>query len=131
MVFHRENWNIVPVSSYSVQGASLEIQILQTLYLNISCTFQCFNWTRRKKSINDFLITYHISSYSFHRNYSFWNLEIQRSQYLRPKVTVHKCVETIQGQKLYEEVQYVELFFQMKSIESVRNYIGFYFEILL
>ena len=32
----------------------------------------------------------------------FFNLEIQRSQYIRPKVTVHKGVETIQGQKLYE-----------------------------
>ena len=51
------------------------------------------------------------------------NLEIQRSQYLRPKVTVHKCVETIQGRKLYEEIRYVELFFQMKSIESERNYL--------
>ena len=46
--------------------------------------------------------TYRISSYSFRRNYSFLNLEIQRSQYIRPKVTVHKGVETIQGQKLYE-----------------------------
>ena len=40
---------------------------------------------------------YRISSYSFRGNYSFLNLEIQRSQYLRPKVTVHKCAETIQG----------------------------------
>ena len=28
-------------------------------------------------------------------NYSFLNLEIQRSQYIRPKATVHKCAETI------------------------------------
>ena len=37
---------------------------------------------------------YCISSYSFHGNLSFWNLEIQR-----PKVTVHKCAQTIQGKK--------------------------------
>ena len=43
---------------------------------------------------------YRISSYSFRGNYSFLNLEIQRSQYIRPKVTVHKCAETIQGRKL-------------------------------
>ena len=39
----------------------------------------------------------------------FLNLEIQRSQYIRPKVTVHKGVETIQGQKLYEEIRYVDM----------------------
>ena len=33
---------------------------------------------------------YRISSYSFCGNYSFLNLEIQRSQDIRPKVTVHK-----------------------------------------
>ena len=35
--------------------------------------------------------------HSFRGNYSFLNLEIQRSQYIRPKVTVHKGAETIQG----------------------------------
>ena len=40
---------------------------------------------------------YHISSYSFRGNYSFLNLKIQRSQYIRPKITVHKCAETNQG----------------------------------
>ena len=38
--------------------------------------------------------------YSFRGKNSFLNLEIQRSQYIRPKVTVHKCAETIQGRKL-------------------------------
>ena len=52
---------------------------------------------------------YCISSYSVHGNYSFLNLEIQRSQYIRPKVTVHKGVETIQGWKLYEKIRYVWL----------------------
>ena len=50
---------------------------------------------------------YRISSYSFRVNYSFLNLEIQRSQYIRPKVTVHKGVETIQGRKLYEAIRYL------------------------
>ena len=45
---------------------------------------------------------YRISSYSFCGNYSFLNLEIQGSQYIRPKVTVHKCAETIQGRKLFK-----------------------------
>ena len=49
---------------------------------------------------------YHIYLNSFRRNYSFLNLEIQRSQYIRPKVTVHKAAETIQGRKLYEEIRY-------------------------
>ena len=51
---------------------------------------------------------YRISSYSFHRNYTFLNLEIQRSQKIRPKVTVQKGAETIQGRKLYEEIRYLE-----------------------
>ena len=33
---------------------------------------------------------------------TFLNLEIQRSQYIRPKVTVHKCAEIIQGRKLFK-----------------------------
>ena len=37
----------------------------------------------------------------------FLGLEIQRSQYIRPKVTVYKCAETIQGRKLYEEIRYM------------------------
>ena len=45
--------------------------------------------------------------YSFRGNYSFLNLEIQRSQYIRPKVTIHNCVEIIQGRKLYEEIRYL------------------------
>ena len=51
--------------------------------------------------------TYRISSYSFRWNYSFLNLEIQRSQYLRPKVTVHKCAKTIQGRKLFKGGNYM------------------------
>ena len=34
-----------------------------------------------------YLLGYSISSYSFRGNYSFLNLEIQRSQYKRPEVT--------------------------------------------
>ena len=38
------------------------------------------------------------------------DLEIQKSQYIRPKVTVHKCAEIIQGRKLYEEIRYTAKF---------------------
>ena len=34
-------------------------------------------------------------------------------QYIRPKVTVHKSAETIQGKKLYEEIRYVIPWSQM------------------
>ena len=51
--------------------------------------------------------TYRISSYSFRGNYSFLNLEIQRSHYIRPKVTVHKGAETIQGRKLFKGGNYM------------------------
>ena len=40
-------------------------------------------------------------------NYSFLNLEIQRSHYIRPKVTVHKGAETIQGRKLFKGGNYM------------------------
>ena len=53
---------------------------------------------------------YRISSYSFRGNYSFLNLKIQRSQYIRPKITVHKCAETIQRRKLYEEIRYISTY---------------------
>ena len=43
----------------------------------------------------------------------------------KPKVTVHKCAETIQGRKLYEEIRYLEsdptkllAFIRMASIET-------------
>ena len=46
---------------------------------------------------------------NIHRgNYSFLNLDFKRLQYIRLKVTVHKCAETIQGRKLYEEIQYIQ-----------------------
>ena len=51
--------------------------------------------------------SYRISSYSFRGNYSFLNLEIQRSNYIRPKVTVHKAAETIQGRKLFKGGNYM------------------------
>jgi hypothetical protein len=60
---------------------------------------------------------YCISSYSFRENFSFLNLEIQRSQYISPKVTVYKCAETIQekknirGWKLYEKIRYMFHYF--------------------
>jgi len=44
---------------------------------------------------------------------TFLHLEIQRSQYISPKVIVHKGAETIQGRKLfkggnYEEIRYTD-----------------------
>ena len=53
------------------------------------------------------MIRYRISSYSFRRNYSVLNFEIQRSQYIRPKVIVHKGGETIQGRKLFKGGNYM------------------------
>ena len=63
---------------------------------------------------------YRVSSYSFRGNYSFLDLEIQRSEYIRPKVTLHKCAETIQGRKLYEEIRYDILTKETK--DKVRPY---------
>ena len=52
-------------------------------------------------------MSYPISSYSFRGNYTFLNLEIPRSHYIRPKVTVHKGAETIQGRKLFKGGNYM------------------------
>ena len=60
------------------------------------------------------LSSYHISSYSFRENYSFLNFEIQRSQYIRPKVTVHKGAETIQGRKLFKGGNYMRKYGSQK-----------------
>ena len=49
---------------------------------------------------------YHFSSYSIRGNYFFLHLEIQRSQYISPKVTVHKGAENIQGRKLFKGGNY-------------------------
>ena len=49
---------------------------------------------------------YRISSYSFRGNSSFLNFEIQRLQYIRPKGTIHKGAETIQGRKLFKGGNY-------------------------
>ena len=53
------------------------------------------------------LIDYRISSYSFRGNYSFLNWEIHGSQYIRSKVTVHKCAEIIQVRKLFKGKNYM------------------------
>ena len=59
----------------------------------------------------------YISSYSFRGNYSFLNSEIQRSQYIRPKVTVHKCAKTIQERKLFKGGNYLRKY----GIRKERN----------
>ena len=68
---------------------------------------------------------YRISSYSFRGNYSFLNLEIQRSQYIRPKVTVHKCVETIQGRKLFKGRNYMRKYgnLYIPAIHGIGRYL--------
>ena len=45
--------------------------------------------------------------------------EIQRSQYIRPKVTVHKCAETIQGRKLFKGVNYMRKYGTLKIKDSM------------
>ena len=67
--------------------------------------------TSEGNQLSFFQNDYRIYSYSFRRNYSFFNLKIQRSQYIRPKVTVHKCGEAIQGRKQHEEIQYFSKLF--------------------
>ena len=52
-----------------------------------------FRLSVRKNCSSDPEKLLNISSYSVRGNYSFLNLEIQRSQYIRPKVTVHKYAE--------------------------------------
>jgi hypothetical protein len=42
-----------------------------------------------KEALTNSVCNYRVSSYSFRGNYSFLDLEIQRSQYIRPKVTVY------------------------------------------
>ena len=72
------------------------------------------------------LVNYRISSYSFRGNYSFLDLEIKRSQYIRPRVTVHKCAETIQGRKLFKGGNYVRKYgiwlkFLFITLHQLRN----------
>ena len=66
-----------------------------------------FNFRMIELTNSPIVPNYRISLYSFRRNYSFSDLEIQRSQYIRPKVTVHKCAETIQGRKLFKGGNYM------------------------
>ena len=68
---------------------------------------------------------YRISSYSFRGNYSFCNLEIQRLQYIRPKVTVHKCAETIQRKKLFKGGNYMRKYGKWKTIKIFRFFFMF------
>ena len=74
-----------------------------------------------------FINLYRISSYSFRGNYSFLNLEIQRSHYIRPKVIVHKGEETIQRRKPYEEIRYVnwKCFEKYSYVLALLQFLGF------
>ena len=73
----------------------------------IPCLVIWFPAFSTENNIKEYIqFEYRISSYGFRGNYSFLNLEIQRSQYIRPKVTVHKGAETIQGRKLLKGGNY-------------------------
>ena len=49
----------------------------------------------------------------------FLDLEIQRSQYIGPKVTVHKCAETIQGRKLFKGGNYIRKYGILSVLSSL------------
>ena len=106
----REEESLDNIGQYWVQCETEELKYnaIANIYgvVTIGKTFMISvpNWfvSVRKR----ILCAYRISSYSFRGNYSFLSLEIQRSQYIRPKVTVHKCAETIQGRKLFKGGNY-------------------------
>ena len=47
---------------------------------------------------------------------------VKRAQYIRPKITVHECEETIQGRKLYEEIRYHYLTFQISKLQMSQSF---------
>ena len=55
------------------------------------------------KTKTDFIFPHIVSAETIF----FLNLEIQRSPYIRPKVTLNKCAETIQGRKLFKGENYM------------------------
>ena len=81
----------VTLSIYKSFSEQLQVQNEHNLNVNE-------NLFSDKQLLHSLNYNYRISSYSFHGN---------RSQYIRPKVTLHKYAETIQRRKLYEEVQYI------------------------
>ena len=96
---------------YSIQLKALEtgIILLTNADVKICRTFMCFekkSLIKQQYSWNGFLNRYtvfpHIVSL---KTILFLNLEICT------KVTVHKGAETVQGWKLYEEIQYAANFF--------------------
>ena len=50
------------------------------------------------------------------------NLEIQRSHYIRPKVTVYKCAETIQGRKLFKGGNYMRKYGIPKNLSTLKTF---------
>ena len=74
------------------------------LIIRVNQAWNCQIWV--KCVIDNWLIEESQIPY-FPRNYSFLTWEIQRSQYMRPKVTVHKGAETIQGRKLFKGGNYM------------------------
>ena len=103
---HTNNSTIIKKRSSSEIATVIDWKIVEAQ--NLHCTGFPAHWLTKvcmwsKKKF----LTYRISSYSFRGNYSFLNLEIQRSQYIRPNVTVHKGAETIQGRKLFKGGNYM------------------------
>ena len=82
-------------------------RFLEKLYLHQITAKITLCFTTRKLKVRTLFSNYRISSYSFRGNYSFLNLEVPRSQYIRPKVTVHKGAETIQGRKVIKGGNYM------------------------
>ena len=51
-------------------------------------------------------------------------MEIQRSQYKRPKVIVHKCEETIQERKLFKGENYMKKYgiFKKNDVTQIDSF---------
>ena len=66
-------------------------------------------------------LPHRISSYSFRGNYFFLNLEIVAIFQFLKKETEFWAAETIQEQKLYEEIRYVCLRTKSRGVDSFLN----------
>ena len=64
-------------------------------------------------------LRYRISSYSFRGNYSFLDLEIQRSLYIRPKVTVRKLFKGGNYMRKYGMLNFVLLLWLSRQLSNI------------
>ena len=95
------------------QHPTLQFKLKQQHFWSFKLEFQ------RHKILLIFLST--VFPHKVSGNYSFLNLEIQRSQYIRPKVTAHKCVETIQGRKLFNGGNYMRKYGNRNWITAIKT----------